>query len=71
MKKHKVDQKAFGSNFVSQSFDIGPGHQGAKKKQKIYNKGKSTDNPNEKDTFLKRTGPQLPLAKKKSKKKYG
>ena len=50
MKKHRVDQKAFGSNFVSQSFEIGPGH--AQKKQKIYNKGKST---NEKDTFLRRT----------------
>ncbi len=71
MKKHRVDQKAFNSNFVSQSFDIGPGHKGAQKKQKIYNKGKSTDNSNEKDTFLRRTGPQLPLAKKKSKKKYG
>ncbi len=71
MKNKRVDQRAFNSNFVSQSFDIGPGHQGAKKKQKIYNKGKSTDNPNEKDTFLKRTGPQLPLAKKKSKKTYG
>lgn len=71
MKKQRVDQKAFNSNFVSQSFEIGPGHRGAQKKQKIYNKGKSTDNPNEKDTFLRRTGPQLPLAKRKSKKKYG
>ena len=71
MKKQRVDKKAFASNFVSQSFEIGPGHKGAQKKQKIYNKGKSTDNPNEKDTFLRRTGPQLPLAKKKSKKSYG
>ena len=71
MNSKRVDQKAFNSNFVSQSFDIGPGHRGAQKKQKIYNKGKSTDNPNERDTFLRRTGPQLPLAKRKSKKKYG
>ena len=42
MKKHRVDQKAFGSNFVSQSFEIGPGHRGAQKKQKIYNKGKGS-----------------------------
>ena len=71
MKKQRVDKKAFDSNFVSQSFEIGPGHKGAQKKQKIYNKGKSTDNPYEKETFLKRTGPQLPLAKKKFKKTYG
>ena len=71
MKRKRVDQKAFNSSFVSQSFDIGPGHRGAQKKQKIYNKGKSTNNPHEKETFLKRTGPQLPLAKKKSKKTYG
>lgn len=71
--KKKVDQAAFNSNFVAgnPSFDIGPGHRGAQKKQKIYNKGKSTDNPNEKDTFLRRTGPQLPLAKMKIKKRYG
>ncbi len=56
---------------IAASFEIGPGHRGAQKKQKIYNKGKSTTNPNEKEIFLKRTGPQLPLAKKKSKKSYG
>ena len=56
---------------IAASFEIGPGHRGAQKKQKIYNKGKSTDNPNEKEIFLKRTGPQLPLAKRKSKKSYG
>jgi len=71
MAKQRVDKKAFGSNFVAQSMDIGPGHKGAQKKQKIYNKGKSTSNPNERDVFLKRSGPQLPLAKSKSKKKYG
>lgn len=32
------------------------------KQQKIYNKGMGTDNPNEKEIFLRRTGPQLPLA---------
>jgi len=65
--KKKVDSKAFNSNFVasSPSFEIGPGHKGAMKGKKIYDKGKSTTNPNEKETFMKRTGPQLPLAKKK------
>ena len=67
--KKKKDRKDL---TIAQSFQIGPGHKGAQKKQKLYNKGKSTDNPHEKDTFLKRTGPQLPLAKKKIKKKrYG
>lgn len=41
-------------------------HKRLQKIQKLYNKGKSTDNPNEKDIFLRRTGPQLPLASKKS-----
>lgn len=72
MHKKKVDQKAFDSNFTAQSMDIGPGHKGAQKKQKLYNKGKGTDNPHEGKEFLKRTGAQLPkLAKKKSTKKYG
>jgi len=72
MHKKKVDQKAFDSNFTAQSMDIGPGHKGAQRGKKIYDKGKSTDNKHERDTFLKKTGPQLPpLAKKKSKKKYG
>jgi len=35
-------------------------HRGAQKGAKIYNKGINTDNPNEKKTFLDRTGPQLP-----------
>lgn len=48
------------------SFDIGPGHKDAQKTQKLYNKGSRTDNPNEKEQFLKRTGPQLPLAKAKA-----
>jgi CubicO group peptidase (beta-lactamase class C family) len=32
------------------------------RQQKIYNKGMGTDNPNEKEIFLRRTGPQLPMA---------
>jgi len=32
------------------------------RQQKIYNKGVRTDNPSEKEIFLQRTGPQLPLA---------
>jgi hypothetical protein len=32
------------------------------RQQKIYNKGVKTDNPNEKEIFLQRTGPQLPFA---------
>jgi len=39
----------------------------AQKTQKLFNKGTSTDNPNEKEIFLKKTGPQLPLAKKETK----
>ena len=41
-------------------------HKRLQKTQKLYNKGTSTDNPNEREIFLKRTGPQLPLANKKS-----
>ena len=52
--------------FLSEaSFEIGPGHKDVQKKQKLYNKGSKTDNPHEKEQFLKRTGPQLPLAKSK------
>jgi len=32
------------------------------RQQKIYNKGQGTDNPNEKEIFLQRTGPRLPFA---------
>lgn len=35
-------------------------HRQQNKKQKIYNKGVSTDNPYEKEMFLRRTGAQLP-----------
>lgn len=44
-------------------------HKDAQKQQKLYNKGKGTDNPYEKEIFLKRSGPQLPLAKKATKKR--
>lgn len=32
------------------------------RQQKIYKKGQGTDNLNEREIFLRRTGPQLPLA---------
>jgi hypothetical protein len=55
---------------LAQSMPIDPKkHKDAQKQQKLYNKGKGTDNPYEKDMFLKRSGPQLPLAKKAAKKK--
>ena len=38
-------------------------HRDVNKGTKIYNKGKETDNPYEREMFLKRSGPQLPLAK--------
>ncbi len=66
--KKKRDRKDL---TIAASFEIGPGHRGAMKGKKIYDKGKSTTNQHEKEMFLKRTGPQLPLAKKKSKKRYG
>ena len=58
---------------IAQSMDIGPDHKRAQKTQKLFIKGKGTNNPHEKGEFLKRTGPQLPLAKSKSKsmKRYG
>ena len=37
-------------------------HKQQNRQQKIYNKGMGTDNPNEKEIFLRRTGPQLPMA---------
>jgi len=60
----KVDDSSV--KITEGSFTIGPGHRGAMKGSKIYNKGKSTTNPNEKDAFLKKSGAQLPpLAQKK------
>lgn len=60
----KVDDSCVKMNEAS--FEIGPGHKGAMRGKKIYDKGKGTTNPNEKDTFLRRTGPQLPLVKNTS-----
>ena len=57
------------SLMIGTSFEIGPGHNKAKQTEKIYKKGKSTNNPNEKEIFLKRTGPQLPLAQNKKRRK--
>ena len=60
----KVDDSSV--KITEGSFTIGPGHKGAMKGSKIYNKGKSTTNPNERDAFLKKSGAQLPpLAQKK------
>ena len=57
---------------ISQFFEIDPTkHKQKQKIQKLHNKGTRTDNEAEKDTFLKRTGPRLPLAQRKQKKRYG
>ena len=68
--KNKKDLK------ISQSMDVGDSDAIKKIRQtrKIRQKGESTTNPHEKDTFLKRGGPLLPNFKKvqrKSKKRYG
>ena len=63
MANKRVDKKAFDSNFVAGSFNnpIDPNsHRKKTKQQKLYYKGKGTDNPHEKDAFLKRAGPRLP-----------
>ena len=63
MARKRVDKRAFDSNFVAQSFPIDTNaHRKNTKQQKLYYKGKGTDNPHEKDAFLKRTGPRLPGA---------
>jgi hypothetical protein len=53
-----------GGNFMgSQGSSINPeAFKKDSRQQKIYNKGMGTDNPNEREIFLKRTGPQLPMA---------
>ena len=57
---------------ISQFFEIdSSAHKQKQKIQKLHNKGTKTDNEHEKDTFLKRTGPSLPLVKRKTKKRYG
>ena len=57
---------------ISQFFEIDPTkHKQKQKIQKLHNKGTRTDNESEKDAFLNRTGPRLPLAQRKQKKRYG
>lgn len=53
-----------GGNFMGgQGLQINPeAHKQKNRQQKIYNKGMGTDNPNEKEIFLQRTGPRLPMA---------
>lgn len=53
-----------GGNFVGgEGLQINPeAHKQQNRQQKIYNKGMGTDNPNEREIFLRRTGPQLPMA---------
>jgi len=64
--------KGIGSRLVGEGALPSPidpsAHKQAQRTQKLYNKGTGTDNSNEKEIFLKRTGPQLPLAKKEDKK---
>jgi len=75
MKKQRVDKKAFDSNFRAGGFN----HQinescKTRKSRSIRNLKEGTSGPERDaaDQMLKRMGgPQLPLAKKKSKKKYG
>ncbi len=77
MKKHRVDQKAFGSNFVAGGFNHPINESGKTRKiRSIRNLKEGTSGPERDaaDQMLKRMGgPQLPLAKKKkkSKKSYG
>lgn len=52
MKKHRVDQKAFSSNFVSQSFEIGPGHKGAQKNRRSTTKAKALLTPTKRTHFF-------------------
>jgi len=58
------------SKRIAQSMQIGPGHKDAQRRRKIYDKGQRTDNPHEKEIFLKRSGPLLPMAKSKSSRRY-
>jgi len=64
--------KGIGSRLVGEGALPSPidpsAHKQAQRTQKLYNKGTGTDNSNEKEIFLKRTGPQLPLAKKENNK---
>ena len=69
-KKKKKDLKIAGSTDHPINYDE---HRQKKKGSKIYNKGKGSDNPYEKEMFLKRApGPRLPRVKRQTKKKsYG
>lgn len=61
---HSPKSGVAGGNFMGgEGLQINPeAHKQKTRQQKIYNKGMGTDNPNEKEIFLRRTGPQLPLA---------
>ena len=61
-KQIKTSETA-GSLLSESSFEIGPGHKKAQKTQKIYNKAK--EGAGTEKEWLKKTGPQLPLAKAK------
>jgi|TARA_B100000085_G_scaffold127329_1_gene115907 hypothetical protein len=75
MKKHRVDQKAFDSNFRAGGFNHQINESGRTRKiRSIRNLKEGTSGPERDaaDQMLKRMGgPQLPLAKRKSKKSYG
>jgi len=75
MKKHRVDKKAFDSNFRAGGFNHQINESGRTRKiRSIRNLKEGTSGPERDaaDQMLKRIGgPQLPLAKRKSKKKYG
>lgn len=58
-----IEQLAGGNFMGGQGSAINPeAFKRDARQQKIYNKGMGTDNPNEREIFLQRTGPQLPLA---------
>ncbi len=61
-KQIKTSETA-GTILSEASFEIGPGHKAAQKTQKIYNKAK--EGAGTEKEWLKKTGPQLPLAKAK------
>ena len=61
-KQIKTSETA-GTLLSEASFEIGPGHKKAQKTQKIYNKAK--EGAGTEKEWLKKTGPQLPLAKAK------
>jgi hypothetical protein len=61
---HNPKSGVAGGNFMGgEGLQINPeAHKQQNRQQKIYNKGMGTDNPNEKEIFLRRSGPQLPMA---------